>query len=376
MGSIKPSELPELDDGCVVCFDTETSGLHPDDGAFVSAVGVAWREPDGELVRHAWAFAQGMDRSQMGLFDEDADSVNLGQNEWDALLEWLDGKSLVAHNAKFDVLMCALGAPRGWEGRNLRGSLHWDTQLAAWVLDPLERRALKVIAARLWGEQEQEAQKALEPYLGSKNNPRFDLVPWGVLERYLLDDVSMGLRLYEHQQARLDEGEGGLREEIEREIEVTRALCGMEIRGIGFDRDSSREASEVIQSRVNELVLEMPYKATEDGARQWFFVVHKALPHCVTEKGKPSVGECCVRVLREREVVGADLWAEFRKLRSAQSMWYTGYADKCGPDGMLRTSFRHDGTITGRFSSNRVNLQALPHSYRLDVSEHIDFEGK
>jgi len=66
-------------------------------------------------------------------------------------------------------------------------------------------------------------------------------------------------------------------------------------------------------------------------------------------------------------------WAEYKKVTGAASMWYDGYADKMGKDGRLRTSFRQNGTVSHRFSVERVNLQAIPQDYRL--SSHSVLEG-
>jgi DNA polymerase-1 len=52
-------------------------------------------------------------------------------------------------------------------------------------------------------------------------------------------------------------------------------------------------------------------------------------------------------------------------------MWYQGYLDKVGPDGRIRTDLRQTGTISMRSSSQRVNLQALPHDYRLEAVEGL-----
>ena len=49
-----PTTIPDLVD-----FDTETSGLHRDDGAVVTVISLAWREPDGTMYAGAWPFGQG-----------------------------------------------------------------------------------------------------------------------------------------------------------------------------------------------------------------------------------------------------------------------------------------------------------------------------
>lgn len=53
-------------------------------------------------------------------------------------------------------------------------------------------------------------------------------------------------------------------------------------------------------------------------------------------------------------------------------MWYTAYANALGSDGRLRTSFRQTGTVSGRLSCERVNLQAIPQDYRLSEFDVLD----
>jgi DNA polymerase-1 len=115
----------------------------------------------------------------------------------------------------------------------------------------------------------------------------------------------------------------------------------------------------------------LPFKPTPAGARKYFFSVQGALPHCLTEKSGPSVSECCIRSLISQHTPYAQEFADLQKVSHAISTWFTGYAEMTGEDGRLRTDFRQAGTTTMRFTSSRVNLQAIPHDYKLERLEGI-----
>jgi DNA polymerase I-like protein with 3'-5' exonuclease and polymerase domains len=381
-------DLPgEVDDG-VVAFDTETSRLHPDDGGRVAVVSVAWTR-DGVVEGQAFPFDQGFDptkdawfdryggslgraakkqaKGQMGMAFESRDAANLGAEEWRTLLEWLQDFRLVAHNSSFDLLHMLYGT-RFWKGRDLRDRVVWDTMLAEAKLSPLGPIGLKETASRIWGDQMADEQHELKRFLGPKEDPRYDLVPWSVMEPYALADALMTVRLRNHQLEELEDPTmRWLHPHIEHANRVALLIHGMQTRGIGYDVPSAEKALKSAEKQLELLKRELPFKATVSAARYWFYDKHGAIPHCMTEKSGPSVGQCCVRTLLSQEIPGAKEWAQYQKVDRAISAWYTGFLDKVGKDGRLRTNFRQTGTVTGRWSSQRVNLQALPHDYRLEV---------
>lgn len=372
---LRPSELREyaVDDD-VVAFDTEGSGLHPDDGARVSTVSVAFRH-NGEIVSAAFPFDQGQvvgkpGIEQRSLFDDEINAINLPDEEWFILLDWLSEFGLVAHNFKYDCLMMEAGT-RVQPGGDLLPAMHWDTMIAQWVIDPLESKGLDNTAQRLWGPDAVLGQRAMETYLKRhpKHKSRRDLVPWEDLRPYATEDAELCLRLYEYQQERLLE-EPFHRPHVQREMGVCRMLVGMEYRGIGYDKRGSLKASAACQSAAQALIRTLPFRPTAHQASAFFFGKNGAIPHCVSPKtGKPSVGECCIRELMSQGVPFAAEWSKVQKIQSADSKWYTSFAEKVGDDGRLRTSFQQSGTVTMRWSSQRVNLQALPHDYRHDIPE-------
>lgn len=363
-----------------VAVDTETSGLYVDDGARISIVSVAFRcEEHSELHSWAWPFDQGpvadkdmpkrgRKAAQHGLFDELDVAANLPLREWHALLDWLDRYDHIYHNAKFDLHMLRAGT-RQWLGRDFLRKLWWDTKISAWVLDPKESTSLKPTAVRLWGEGEDNEQQALKPYLGPQNDPRFDLVPWEVIGPYAAKDAEMTYRLYDyHRTLLLDPANKQQMSHFMFEMDVCKALTGMERRGIGYDADRAREAMADAQAKLDIVAGRLPFRPTVPEARRYFYETKNAVPHCTTAKSGPSVGECCVRTLIAQEIPGAKEWSQYQKVRHAIDAWFASFIEGLGEDGRLRTDFKQMGTISFRFSSQRKNLQALPHDYRVEAS--------
>jgi DNA polymerase-1 len=72
----------------------------------------------------------------------------------------------------------------------------------------------------------------------------------------------------------------------------------------------------------------------------------------------------------EQNVPGAADYAEYVKVGSALSKWYEGWTRLAGEDGRLRCVFHQTknedgrGTISGRLSVERIQLQAIPHDYQ------------
>lgn len=222
-GVAVPSVVLPLGALGAVAVDTETNGLYADDGARTAIVSVAWwsnnhtADVDGLhassycyasdcVEAYSFPFDQGVrdkpgrgKRFQLDLFQED--DINLPESEWWFLQIWLRGQQLVMQNAPFDLEKLRVGT-RHWNGYELEDFVVWDTQLGNKELDPKEPTGLKPTCERLFGDTSDE-QAALKPYLGPKDDPRFDLVPWDVIEPYATQDAVKTLRLAAMQRDRI-----------------------------------------------------------------------------------------------------------------------------------------------------------------------------
>lgn len=390
-----PSEvLPANGPGVPVAVDTETNGLYADDGARISTTSVAW-VPDevvrdegrlleairtGEgVVAYAFPFDQGVRDKPLGgwaarkykggqldMFAQD--DTNLSAQEWTYQLTWLDGQDLVYHNAKFDLEKLRVGT-RHWTGLELLDRTTWDTQLACKEMWPLESTSLKPTAQRLWGYDEGAEQRALKRWLGPKTDPRFDLVPWNVLGPYATKDAELTIRLYWWQQLVLADG-GCPPEWVHEALEYMRVLYLMEKRGLPFDVAGSLDAATRIEEVKASLARELPFEPGVNQAKRYYFGSTQEgglgrIPYEVTEKGEPALNEDVIRRLEADGAPHIETYARWRKLDTANSMWYRAYAEMTGEDGRLRTCFRQTHVKSGRISVERFQAQALPHEGKL-----------
>lgn len=419
-----------------VAFDYETSGLFAADGARVSAASVAWLDPDHlweaagregrvhwaveeiggghepvEVASVAWPFDQGVegkpeDRGQDSLFE--SEWANLGRDEWIAHLDLLEqaGDYLGNQNIKFDLEKARYGCRR-YEGeggqtvRNLRRRVQRDTQIGNKLVWPvLGTTSLKPVSARLWGEAETNDAEIVKAYLHRQKLPtgRWDLMPWDVIGDYADQDSRLALRLMVRQDHELNQGldwilarmaEGTRDEAIaegwrlyNREIDVMRILDREEERGLPYAAKASKRWARELKARRVALEQGLPFEPDVNDAKVYFFTEGTTkrgnrglglVPALRTEKGAASLTEQVSQELALDEVPHAQDWIDWRKLSTAESMWYSGYADKTEADGRLRTHFRQvaradggdGGTRSNRFSVERVNLQAIPQNYRL-----------
>lgn len=364
-------ELPRLAAGTPVAVDQETTnGLHPDppENSRVAVVSVAWRARGrwgGEgLESRAYPFAFGLGRGAQLSLDLEPDP-NLDADAWHVLLKWLAEQRLVFHNGKFDLGHLWVGTDR-WQGCDLRAAFAGDTLLGAHELDPGEDAGLADLEAALgWFTPDLRAQ-----WLESKTKrANVNRMAWSEAKQYAALDAEATLAVYEDQQCRFDQGEGD-RAGYEQEIRLTRTLCGLEHRGIGYNVARSQEISQGLGRVANHLKRDLPFRPTIPAARKYFFetLQHEASKY--TEKGTAKLDDREVARLVELNVPFAKQFQHLRKLQTANSMWYEGYAQLCGWDGRLRTVFSQSKVISGRLSSTRVNLQAIPHDYQMqDVAE-------
>lgn len=363
--------LPPLD-GLCVAVDTETSGLHPDDGARLSVMSVAWLDTNDEIQAYAFPFEQGSVGKPghvASLFDDIDQELNLPQAEWEYLLAWLQRQRLVWHNAKFDIPIIRAGV-RGWAGIDLLDQTVWDCMVIQKEITPTLSLELKQCGERyaLSGGRERDHEQALKAWLKRHHKPsgRYDLVPWDLLGPYAAMDAYLTLALYLHQQRLIDEGMCRW-SRVHHRMRIMKTLAKIERRGVGYDAGSSLAEADRVAKMQAEIEKDLPFRATLPAAKTYFFGsdgpsasggVCKV--YRWTEKGSPVLDEEVVRKMVRDEVPWAQEWQQWQKLDNARSMWYQGYPEKIGPDGRLRTVFRQTKVRSGRVSSERLNLQAIP----------------
>lgn len=281
--------------------------------------------------------------------------------------------------------------PQCWEqgeGADRLDQLLWDTQVASSVIWPEYYTSLKPTARRLWSHDEGAEADALQPHLGPKSNPRFDLVPWEVIEPYAAKDADLTIRLFYHQLDQLGMLEDGpddptLAALVDRETRFAKALYRMERAGVPFDPIGSLQAAEQLRTSAKLALSRLPFNGGINQAKKFFFgsgATSLGLPvSTITKTGQASLTDQVLDQLIDQYPDGTPAgqaardYKQANQYNGAASRWYEPYALGTGKDMRLRCCFRQvssgrgadGGTVSGRLSVERVNLQAIPHDYRL-----------
>lgn len=353
----------------IVAIDTETSGLHPDDGATLSIISMTWE--NGSV---AYPYDQGFldkplpPKYQPSLFGDDA--PNLPKDHFDKLGEWLSEQWLVGHNIKFDIMMLNVGT-RQWPGWDLTDRVIHDTALAASLLWPTQRIGLKRIAERLWGEEETKPEKQMHQWM-DKREKRYDLAPWEIINEYAEQDAKLTWKLFKLTSALISEGEIPMGV-WNTKMAFLRTLCKMEMRGVKFDISEAWRSSDLMEKTQKEAEILVPFQpVNQTQAKKWFYDFLGLAPSKTTPGGKPSIDKEVVADLVKSRQPGAEEYEKYNRIKYARSMWYDAWANMCGRDGRLRPVYHQTkkddnrGTTTGRLAVERVQLQAVPHDYRLE----------
>lgn len=341
------------------------------------------------------------------------DSGNLPQAQWSALTSWLDEwggiVGLTAHNAKFDIHLMGAGSRRAeFGGVDLIDRVTWDTQGGAdlwvgWRTSEAGRAStsLKPNASWLWGEQEGDEKATISAYLKKHKLPsgRWDLMPWRVIARYADQDARLTARYRRWQEAERgrvwksranrSNAEYGWKagyqgSSFERRMDTMRMLTRVERRGLPFDGDLARETAVQVQGRIDEvesvLAAELGTVTLPVAKHYWFGFGDKlvgpkgarrdvrghGLPDFgKTDTGEPVVDQATLARMQQAGYPLVDEWVQYKRLVDAKAKWYDGWTSRAGEDGRLRTGFRQNGTSSGRFSVEEIQLQAIPADYKV-----------
>lgn len=337
--------------------------------------------------------------------------ANLDIVQWTALCTWLVqvGRlvGLTAHNAKFDIHLMQAGL-REWPGRgvDLMPWVDWDTQGGAdiwvgWRTSDVGKptTSLKPNAAWLWGEHEGDEKKVISAYLKKNKLPkgRWDLMPWRTVAKYADQDARLTARYrrwQEVEQKRIKSASVGEQYAergwkagyspvaFERRMETMRMLTKVERRGLPFNAQLARETVVELEARIErvEAILadQLGGQVTLPMAKHYWFgsgdklssekrdVRGLALPdYGRTDAGEPIVDIATLAKMARDEYPFVAEWQAYKKLTDAKSRWYEGWTNRMGADGRLRTGFRQNGTASGRFSVEEIQLQAIPADYKV-----------
>lgn len=268
------------------------------------------------------------------------------------VLKWLGevvgspATRLVGHNLKYDVQVL-------WRHGVGSARIDGDTLLMHYTLDERQGvHGLKAICRKLFKAPDWE--EPVKPY---KNQP--EKCPRDVLYSYNAKDVYYTAALHARLNTELDEHSWKVLHELL--IPAANVLARMEYTGILVDREEISRQGEELSAEIARLVRDMRQlvgrEFNPDSPKQLLHLLYKELDLPVP--GRLSTDEEALLMIREYHPL-PDLLLQYRKAKKLYSTYIEGLEELMDRDGRVHTTFNLHGTVTGRLSSSRPNLQNIP----------------
>jgi DNA polymerase-1 len=145
------------------------------------------------------------------------------------------------------------------------------------------------------------------------------------------------------------------------------ALGDMRTLGVKVNIPLAAELEETGVEIMRNIEKEMGYKFEGSGSRkamEQLFWVDLGLPQILTKESRPTLDKDAMEryevILERQNNPIAQKVLEFRGWQKAVTAFYRPYQTFVDSDGRIRTDFKPHGTVTGRFSSSKPNLQQIP----------------
>ncbi len=262
----------------------------------------------------------------------------------------LETKPIIGQNLKYDAKILR------HYGIALK-NIVFDSLLAAYLLDPENRKDLNELARRYLGHGVMDFSE-----LGAE---RMDAVPVEQAAQYAVADAEVVLRLKKKMLPALcATGQEKLFEEIE--VPLSPVLVEMEAHGILLDKEILREQAKELQTLATQLLQDIFRLAGQDfnpnSPKQVAQILFEKLKLPVVRRTKtgPSTDAYVLQELALLHPLPEKLLAyrELEKLLSTYMHKLPGYINP--NTGRVHTTFQQHVTVTGRLSSTDPNLQNIP----------------
>jgi len=322
------------------CFDTETTGLDPNDSELVG-VSFSWQPHKAWYlpVPGNYHEAEKLLSGFKPVF-EDPFICKTGQN------------------LKFDIAILK------WYDIQVRGPL-FDTMLAHYLLQPDMRHNMNSLAESYLNY----SPVPIESLIGKKGSNQLSMrmVDPVTVKEYAAEDADITWQLREVFEPMLNEtGTRRLFDEIE--IPLIPVLASMEAEGVNIDSGAlesySLELALEIQKVEQEIYTDAGMEFNISSPKQLGEVLFDRL--VIVEKPKKtktrqySTGEDILsRLVNKHPIISKIL--DYRSLTKLKSTYVDVLPNLVNPrDGRIHTSYNQAVAATGRLSSNNPNLQNIP----------------
>lgn len=324
----------------VVCFDTETTGLDPNNSELVGISFAvkhheAWYVPVSDNYYEAQEIAQ--------IFKpvfESKEIVKVGQN------------------IKYDLNILS------WYDIQVVGPF-FDTMIAHYLLQPDMRHNMDLLSETYLNYK----PVSIEELIGKKGRNQLSMrnVDVEKVKEYAAEDADITLQLKDAFDPKLRET--GTWELFEKtEMPLVPVLASMEREGIRLDVDALTDFSAQLKTEIAKIQTTIFELADEEfniaSPKQLGEILFEKLT--ISEKAKKTKTgqyktgeEILVKLIHKHPIIEQIL--EFRTLTKLKSTYVDSLPALVNPrDGRIHTSYNQAVAATGRLSSNNPNLQNIP----------------
>lgn len=323
-----------------ICFDTETTGIDPNDAELV---GLSFAHQPGEAWYVPCPPDQAAVKKILAAFNPLWDSESI---------TW------VGQNLKYDWLMLK------WHGIEPKGKI-FDTMLAHYVIEPEGKRGMDLLSTQFLGYEPVH----IEELIGKKGKGQGNMrdVELEKIKDYAAEDADITLQL---KLAFFPQLKNRSVERVFYEVEnpLVRVLADMEFEGIRVDIDFLREYSKELEREARQA----EEKVYQQAGERFNLSSPKQLGEILFEKmqldpkakktktGQYATGEDVLLKLAVRHQIVDDILA-FRELTKLRSTYVDALPLMVNrKTGRVHTSYAQAVAVTGRLSSNNPNLQNIP----------------
>lgn len=334
----------------VLAIDTEANGNDVRDGrGYCMGVSLAYRLPGLGIISEYFPFRHRSD--------------NLEAHVLAKLKEVIESHPrVVFHNAVFDIPSLAT------LGIHVDVEQMYDTMIMAHMVN--ENWTSKALDWLGW--ELLRTRKKSDAAHGWAKVWGWHSIPVEVMTDYAKVDAEICLRLYERLWP--DMVKQNLHKLWPFEQQFIKCIIRMESRGIRIEKELCKRQAAIGRSIMEDIEKALGYSPSKPSDLKVLLIDVLGLPVVKwtqtdengnpTEKSKPSFDKFAMaeydQMLEERGDRTAQLILEYRGWQKAVSSNYEPYYALVSPDGRLRPSYKIHGTLTGRLSCEKPNLQQIP----------------
>jgi DNA polymerase-1 len=323
-----------------ICFDTETTGIDPNDAELV---GLSFAVKAGEAYYVPCPADQQETKKILQQFE------SLFNNP---------SKTWIGQNIKYDLLILK------WYGYELKGKI-FDTMLAHYVIEPDGNRGMDLLSAQYLGYEPVH----IEELIGKKGKAQGNMrdVELEKIKDYAAEDADITLQL---KQIFLPQLEHKKVEKVFHEVEnpLVKVLSDMEFEGIRIDEGFLKEYSKQLDNEGRQaeenVYAQAGVRFNLSSPKQLGEVLFEKLkldPKAKkTKTGQYATGEDVLLKLAHQNKIVDDILT-YRELTKLKSTYVDALPVMINrKTGRVHTSYAQAVAVTGRLASNNPNLQNIP----------------